>query len=147
MSLHEELVDAIHREMEATGEAIPLSPTAVAIAVQRRYADGIVEPHLQYASLEHIKQMARRLMAARHEPAREGTDVLQEEMFAGYMQDRYPIPREKGAEPVYKSREYMSDEEMFWNADQLRKSGKARIEHADAILAWVENRRRSPAAA
>lgn len=140
MSLHEEVSTAIHREIEALGSAIALSATTIAIAVQDRYSTGPVEPHVQYTSLEHLKHMARKALAGRYEPDGEENESHQGEMFSGVLQDRYPVPRERGADPVYKHRESMTVIELDWNVAQLRKSANARLRHADALQAWTDER-------
>jgi hypothetical protein len=55
--------------------------------------------------------------------------------FSGQLQDRYPIPRGAGADPAYKLRHLLTAAEREWNVQQLRKSGRARMEHADALEA------------
>lgn len=147
MSLHEDLIGAINREMEELGAATALSPTSVALAVQRRYMQGALEPHLQYASLEYLKQMARQVMAGRYESEGEQNDSHQGDMFSGHLQERYPIQRTKGAEPIYKRREDLSEHELQWNVEQLRKSASARLQHADALAAWAKSRGAWPVAA
>lgn len=140
MSLHEDLVDAINQEIEAFGDAMAIQPTSIALAVQDKFAQGKLQPHIQYTSLEHLKHMARRVMAGRFEPDGEDNPVHQGELFSGTLQDRYPVPRQRGTEPTYKRREDLSDFELRWNVDQLRKSASARMKHADALLAWADSR-------
>lgn len=140
MSLHQELTDAINSEIESHGEATALSPTSVAIAVQSRYTQGALNPHIQYASLEHLKHMARRVMAGRFEADGEENETHQGDMFSGHLQDRYPLPKVKGQEPIYKRRIDMTDAELMWNEDQLSKSARARVLHAKALKAWRESR-------
>lgn len=140
MSLHEEVNTAIHREIDAMGAAIALSPTAVALAVQRTFSDSRIEPRLQYTSLEHIKQMARKALAGRYEPDGEQNESHQDELFSGHLQDRYPTPRIRDADPLYKHREALTKDELLWNVTQLRKSASARLRHADALQAWADDR-------
>jgi hypothetical protein len=139
MSLHEEISVAIQREIDSMGDAIALSPTSLAIAVQRSYASEI-EPHVQYTSLEHLKQIARSVLSRRFDADAEESDAYQGEMFAGQLQSRYPTPRGTGGEPIYKAREHLSASELTWNITQLRKSAAARLEHADALQAWADGR-------
>lgn len=145
MSLHEELMATINREIESKGGATYVSPTALALAVQAGFMTGPVEPHLQYASLEHLKALSRSALR-RYEHDDEESQSMQDDMFTGLLQDRYPIPREPGGEPVYKLREQLTDAEVDWNVTSLRKSAAARLEHADALAAWKKSRGESKAA-
>lgn len=147
MSMHEELITALHHELDLLGSAIALSPSSLALAVQQRFAARPIEPHLQYASLEHIKQLARTVLARRFDPDGDESQAHQGELFSGILQDHYPVPRANGQEPVYKKRDALSHEEVLWNASLLRKSANARLAHADALLAWDEGRSRRRQAA
>jgi len=146
MSMHEEVLSQIHQKIESFGTAVALSATSVALAVQEHYMTQPAEPHLQYASLEHFKQLSRRALAGRYELDGEENQVNQNDMFAGYLQDRYPLARKKGEDPVYKLRDSMTEAELSWNVLQLRKSAKALLSHADALEAWT-NRPRTMVAA
>ncbi|GIK83037.1 MAG: hypothetical protein BroJett024_41420 [Alphaproteobacteria bacterium] len=147
MSLHEEIGAAIQREIDSMGDAIALSPTSLALAVQRSFDAASIEPHIAYTSLEHLKQMARRVLARNFDTTGEDGDAreLQGEMFAGQLQDRYPVPRAGAAEPIYKRRDALTRSELEWNIRQLRKSAAARLEHADALQAWADERRQNAA--
>jgi hypothetical protein len=140
MSMHEDLANAIQRAISNLGAAVLLSPTALALSVQEQYADGSIEPHIQYSSLEHLKQMSRHALAGRYDPDGEQNEAHQGEMFSGHLQDRYPVPRVKGAEPVYKLLKELNVSEVEWNIAQLRKSADARLRHADALRAWAFDR-------
>lgn len=147
MSLHEEIGFAIQREIDSMGDAIALSPTSLAIAVQRSFEASSIEPHIAYTSLEHLKQMARRVLARNFDTTGDDGDAreIQGEMFSGQLQDRYPLPRVGSAEPIYKRRDSLTQSEVDWNIRQLRKSAAARLEHADALQAWADARRQSAA--
>jgi len=139
MSLHEEIVEAIHIELEKMGDAECLGPTSLAIAVQQRFNGREIEPHIKYTSLEHLKQMSRRILRGQFEPESEA-DSGQNEMFSGNLQDRYPIKVSKKEDPIYKLRAALSHDEAAWNIKRLRQSARARMEHADALQAWDDGR-------
>lgn len=141
MSLHEDINNAIREEIDSLGGSIALSPTTLALAVQRKWATDQIDPHLQYASLEHIKAMARKALARRYEADGDENIVHQGDMFSGLLQDAYPLPIRDGADPIYKPRDDLTDAEVEWNIGQLRKSAAARLKHADALQAWADNRR------
>lgn len=143
MSVHEEIVSAIDRVIASNDAAIVLLPATVALRVQKEFHDGPLQHHIQYTSLEHLKQMARRRLSARYDADGEENEVHdgQQELFTGQLQNRYPIPRQRGQEPQYKLREHLSYAEVQWNVEQLRKSARARMAHADAMEAWGMSRR------
>lgn len=140
MNQHQHIMAEFDRQYEALREAIGISPSALAHRVFEAFADDEIEPHIAYASVEHLKQMARNYLRK----AAEDTDenpvynrqiTLDFPGFSGQLQDRYPLPRPAGSEPVYKLRSHLTPEERAWNVALLRKSGRARLEHADALEA------------
>jgi hypothetical protein len=141
MSVYDEVTTQIQREIDSFGEVIVLSPTVVALAVQKHFSNAQLEPHIAYASLEHLKQLARRSLAGRYDPEGDDNKAHQGDMFSGHLQERYPIPRAKDDEPQYKQRTALTDDELQWNCDQLCKSANARLRHADALRAWGDNRK------
>lgn len=145
MSLHEEITVAMQQEIEVSGNAVVLMPTTLALAIQRRFDAGDLEPHIKYTSLEHLKQIARRVLSGRYDADSEENETHQGELFSGQLQDRYPIQRTKGSEPQYKLRWSLTAEEVKWNLSMLRKSAAARLEHADALQAWEDDRNQKAA--
>lgn len=137
MSLHETIVTSITRFIEARNDCAIISPVAVAVALLDEYGSGALEPHIEYASLEHFKQMARRSLAHRFTDEGEENPAYssQGELFSGHLQDRYPLPRRKGEDTQYKLRSLLTAEERAWNVATLRKSANARLAHADALEA------------
>lgn len=138
MNQHQQIVAEMARQYEGLQDAILVSPSALAHRVFETFATDEVELHLAYASLEHFKAMARKFLAGRNEPDSDlnpahGAQTSFE--FSGQLQDRYPLPRKAGEEPVYKKRSELTPQERQWNADALRKSAGARLAHADALEA------------
>lgn len=146
MNLHEAIVSDIHAVLGQNEGVDQVSPTSVALALQAEYAAAGVNPKVAYASLQHLKQMARAVLAGRYSAESDESEAHQGELFSGHLQTRYPIPRSKGADPVYKLREALTHEEAKWNVEQLRKSAKARMAHADALEAWDQHRESALAA-
>ncbi len=140
MSAHEQLVTLVNIQIEKASSTIELSPTNLALAVLHQFTNKHTNPLLKYSSLEHIKQVARKALAGRYEAESEENEAHQGELFSGHLQDRYPTPRKRGEVPVYKLREHLSVAEAEWNVEQLRKSARARVLHANALQAWNENR-------
>lgn len=137
MSLHEAINTAMMRFIEDRRECAIMSPAAVAAATFNQFSAEHVEPHIEYASLEHFKHMARKVLARRFDDDGEENAVYsgQGELFSGHLQDRYPVPRKAGEEPTYKRRELLTPAERAWNVKTLRKSADARLAHADALEA------------
>lgn len=118
-----------------------MSPRQIAVNVQSNWGHDKVEPHLQYTSLEHLTQMARRVLGSRFDPESNESNSYQGELFTGNLQSHYPIPRPKEGDAVYKRTEFLTLEEIEWNVEKLRKSASARLRHADALQAWADSRR------
>lgn len=138
MNLHQQITAEMARQYEFLRDAVMIGPSALAHSVYETFATGEEEPHIQYMSLEQCKQMARKFLA-RHCDADDDENAVygaQGELeFSGKLQDRYPLPRKAGDEPVYKLRHLLTAQERAWNVAQLRKSADARNEHADALEA------------
>lgn len=137
MSLHESISTAMMRFIEARADCAIISPAAVASATLQEFNADTLEPHIEYATLEHFKHMARRVLARRFDDDGEDNTAYagQGELFSGHLQERYPVPRKKGEEPQYKRRELLTPDERLWNVKSIRKSGEARLAHADALEA------------
>ena len=137
MSLHEEITRFQSRFIEDRRDCAILSPAALAAATLNAFAPNGLEPHIEYASLEHFKAMGRKALAKRFDDEGEqnAAYAAQGEMFSGHLQERYPLPRKAGEEPQYKLRSLLTPEERQWNVKMLRKSAEGRMLHADALEA------------
>jgi hypothetical protein len=142
LSLHESIATAMARFIEDRRDCAILSPAAIASATLQTFCEDRLEPHVEYASLEHFKNMARKALAARFDDEGEQNTsyAAQGELFSGHLQERYPVPRVAGTDPVYKLRDSLTDDEVRWNLRTLRKSADARLAHADALEAWHQSR-------
>lgn len=65
MSLHEEITRFQSRFIEDRRDCAILSPAALAAATLSAFAPNGLEPHIEYASLEHFKAMGRKALAKR----------------------------------------------------------------------------------
>jgi len=137
LSLHEAITTAMARYIDDRRDCAIMSPAAVAAATFSQFSAEHVEPHIEYASLEHFKHMARKVLARNFDDAGEDNTAYagQGELFSGHLQDRYPCPRKANEEPTYKRRELLTPAERAWNVKTLRKSADARLAHADALEA------------
>lgn len=142
MSLHEQIqqsVLSVIHDLDVSG-VIAISPTTIAERVYTLYAKDNESPFIRYASLEHFKQITRKTLAGKYQPDSIGSDAYQGDMFSGHLQDRYPVQVPKGADPIYKTRETLTREELDWNINQLRKSAESRLRHAEALQAYRDDR-------
>lgn len=142
MNQHQRITRELERQYELLRDAAIVFPSALAQGVYEHFMHGDEDLHIQYASLEHFKHMARVFLAKRKDADGDENDAHSAQgnfdlgtSFSGQLQDRYPLPRKQGEEPAYKLRSELTDDERAWNVRQLRKSAKARQEHADALEA------------
>lgn len=143
MNQHQRIMGEMERQYEAMRDAVIVSPSALAHRAFEAFSHGDEDPHIQYASVEHMKHMARKFLATRKDPNSDESDAYASRQpsfdlgvqFSGQLQDRYPLPRKAGEEPVYKLRALLTPDERSFNVDVLRKGARARLEHADALEA------------
>ncbi|MGP9819227.1 hypothetical protein ACTZWW_04360 [Salinarimonas sp. NSM] len=140
MNPHQRIRVELARQYESMADAVEVTYSALAYRVWELFSNGDEDPNIHYAALEHYKQMSRAFLRARHDPDGEENEAVQHDLdfgprFSGRLQDRYPVPRMKGEEPVYKLRQHLTASERAWNVRQLRRSASARLEHADALEA------------
>ena len=138
MSVHEEVQKTMRSVLSDLGADVhvELSPTLLANRTLNVFMSEHVDIHIEWGAVEHYKAIARRMLARQYEHDSDENEVYQGDMFSGQLQDRYPVQRKKGEEPLYKPRNMLSLEEITWNVEQLRKSATARLRHADALLAF-----------
>lgn len=141
MTHYQQIIAEMARQYDGMRDAIMVGPTPLAYRVHEAFSAGTENAVLAYASFEHLKHMARKFLAERKSADGDDGEAYAQTtfdlgvQFSGTLQDRYPIPRKGGEEPVYKLRSHLTADERKWNVRQLRKSGNARLEHADALEA------------
>lgn len=141
MNQHQRINQEMTKQYEAMQEAVLVAPSGLAHRVFEVFSHGDEDPQVQYTSLEHLKHMARVFLGKRKDPDNDDSEsyAVQGDLpgftFSGKLQDRYPLPRKDGEEPVYKLRHLLTPEERAYNVNVLRKGARARLEHADALEA------------
>lgn len=135
MNLHEHIRIDMQSIIESQATIEIVSPSSLALAIQGKYEPGDLEPHIKFSSLEGLKQIARGVLSGRYDVESDESEAMSQDMFAGHLQARYPVPRKRGEEPVYKLRSALTPEERAWNVRSLRASARARLLHADALEA------------
>lgn len=139
MSLYETITSDIHQIIDAQG-ASSISPTTIAVALQQRYSTGKLDAAIAYSSLEHFKQMARAGLRRRYGAADRTVEEDQGELFAGKLQDRYPVPTRAGQDPLYKRLEDLTEIELAWNEARFSRTVEALLAHRRALIAFREDR-------
>jgi len=142
MNQHQRINQEFAVQYEMYRDAIVVSPASLAQGAFEEFTSGDEDLHIQYASLEHLKHMARVFLASQKNADGDNNSAHATQgdldlgvAFSGKLQDRYPLPRKAGEEPAYKLRSELTELERAWNVQQLRKSADARAEHADALEA------------
>src|SRR5260363_111692 len=81
MSLHEDIQQKMKAAVVQASEQDmnDLPPSWIANQVYDAYGNTSVDAHVQYACMEHLKQMARKLLASKFHPDRD--EIAQGELF------------------------------------------------------------------
>jgi hypothetical protein len=103
-------------------------------SVQRQHPMVYKAAHLE------LRQMAREACRDKWENPESGTDT--HPLFPE-LQWRYPVARDKGAEPEYVLLEHLTETDVAFNVARLRHVSVACAKHADALEAWGLGRPRA----
>jgi hypothetical protein len=135
---HEEsqLAEIVARIIDIRRGQVRINPSWIATEALREIdpADSSVKLvrlgcHLQ------LRQIAR----AQCRKLFEDSEDEDEPRFNGFegLQWRYPSARSKGEiEPEYVLRDHMTNNDVNYNVARLRREGRAKLAHADALEAW-----------
>lgn len=144
MSLHGDVDAAVSFAIHkfCSGDLlVAVSPTMVAqVAMDSLKGDADVPLCVEWAAIEQLKQMARKRLAKRYDADSEENVSMQGGLFSGELQERYPVPRPAGAEPLYKPLEMLTKDEWQWNCRQLGKTASALLRHQDALQAYGDSK-------
>ena len=146
MSQHNQITQYMNQKINQLGNVESISPSYLASMISADYGDEKTHPIMSYMAYEHAKSIARKLLANKF--SIDATDSRsysseQQELFTGILQERYPVRVNKGQDPQYKPLSYLSESDLDWNINQLRKSAKARIAHADALAQYRDDKNKS----
>ena len=75
-----------------------------------------------------------------------GLVPAQQELFPG-LQYRYPAAYAEDEEPTYVLRDSMTEKDVRFNVQRLRKEGQSKIERAESLEAWWRIKQRAAAVA
>lgn len=149
--LSEQIAQRIRVAVEEMRNCPDISYGAVALKVQDYYRQNQpeMEVHLRFSSLRDLRQAARKVLSRAHDIIERVASVVDdqtEDMFAEFLQERYPVPGRSHKDPIYRKRELMSVEEVDLVCDGMHRRGRALQRHADALRSWNRSRITSDAA-
>lgn len=132
-----ELVGRIVRRRDKERRVSPVSIANDAMAVLDPRMRSI--PRVYQGCHLYLRHVARAVLARAYDPAdkkkRERDGKALGELFK--LQERYPQAHTADLEdPVYVRKEEMSKEDIEYNVTRLRSEGRAKLAHADALVAW-----------
>lgn len=143
----QELIIVVEKIIDQRRDEPRVSPTWVATEAMVKLDPGRVSLPLVYLGCHlHLRQIARGQLRLHFEDpaAAADDDLAQHELFPD-LQRRYPAARPKRrptSEPEYVLLEAMSDADYTFNLNRLRREGRAKLDHADALEAhWRELKR------
>jgi len=142
------LSDAIGRMIDMHGKSITIAPDSIATGAMAIIGFNYTTHNAGwYGCYQHMLQLARERLRGRFDPAARAQAFLsgQLEMFGDALQDRYPRrPRRKSDgswhEPEYVLREYLEEDDAWFNVDRLAHVSVAASRHHDALEAETVNR-------
>jgi hypothetical protein len=137
----EQLIQSVIDPLNQAGVDI-ISPEHIANAVDHKIDPDQLSPEMKtYASMMQIRSAARRLLARNYDPLQKAADYVSgdsDDLFAGLLQDRYPVKRDgiRG----YALRDVMTEADVAFNSSRMRKAGETMLQHSDALDAWHKSR-------
>jgi len=95
-----------------------------------------------------LRQIARNLCRKQFDQDDDEAGLVpaQQELFPG-LQYRYPAAYAEDEEPTYVLRDSMTEKDVRFNVQRLRKEGQSKIERAESLEAWWRIKQRAAAVA
>ena len=139
MTEERKLAEVIARIIDLRRAAVSISPTWVAAEAMKELDPERAAPMLVHAGCNlHLRQIARGQLRRRFEPDDDEGD--EHDLFPG-LQQRYPTARSVRAdEPEYVLLEHLTRADIGFNVARLRSEARAKLEHADALEAYGDER-------
>jgi hypothetical protein len=132
-------VSHVIEQLTVNQETAIIYPSAIARDVFNSWNES-PKPKAEWCEVEQLKQIARSLLRQKHGHGSKENEIYQEDMFSGHLQSFYPTPPDQDSESAYKRVELLTDDEIIFNENMLRKQGRARLQHADALAAYRKSR-------
>lgn len=145
----QDLIIVVEKIIDTRRHAPRVSPTWIATEAIVTLDPGRISVPLVYLGCHlQLRQIARaQLRLHFEEPAAASDDELaQHELFPD-LQRRYPTERKRKRfgdnEPEYALLEELSETDIAFNVRRLRREGRAKLAHADALEAYGRNKKRA----
>lgn len=87
-----------------------------------------------------LRQIARAKLRKRFDPTAIADDDADPDLFPETLQERYPAARKRGEEPTYRRLDALTDEDIRYNTNRMRRAAGALDRHADRLEAWHRGR-------
>ncbi len=137
MSEGAELVDAVRRVYDINRNVVSIDPEFLANGAMEIIRFDRSTHRLGWVGCNlHLREVARSFCRRNFDHAADALErSLQGEMFAETLQDRYPRKRRRGEDhpPEYILRDYLTEDDRWFNIDRLRSASTALVKHSDAL--------------
>ena len=126
-------------------EAVDVSPSLLATTALVELDPDKRTPALVYmaAHLE-LRQIGRSICREWFEKEEEPDEA--HSLFPD-LQNRYPAAHAEDVEPMYRLLEHLTEDDVMFNVNRLRREAAAKMKHADALEAWWLDRQAKQASA
>lgn len=136
------LIDVVNSAILNSSNQIRVSPSWVANSAYKSLDPTELAPYrARLAATEHLKQLARQQLRGKFDPKEDETGLEQHDLFPD-LQRRYPIKHEsQDGDPIYVNLEDLTDPDIQWNVQRLRREATTKQKHAAALEQWAAERR------
>ena len=141
-NVYEQLKQYTLAAIDAAGVG-DVTPSGIANAVLKRITvERPLTALVAYASLQFLKDLARRCARAKYEVGGELNESYQGDMFTGLLQKRYPVHKDERieGEARYVPLNDLTFKSWSYNKEQLLRHADALVQPADALDAWGKDR-------
>ena len=114
--------------------AVRINPAWLATQVMNELDPEKTTPQLVYIAAHlQLRQLARAVCRGKFED--DGEEQESSDLFPD-LQRRYPAAHSPESEPEYVLLEHLSDADVCFNVDRLRKEATKKMRHANALQSW-----------
>jgi hypothetical protein len=128
------LQDVVRAVYDKRRDLAEISPSWLALEAMNEISFPVVLHELGWIGCNlQFRQIARSFCRQHFDPE----VVVENDLFPETLQQRYPLKQTDGSqEPVYVLLDLLSQEDILFNVERLRKEASAKLRHADALDAW-----------
>lgn len=114
-----------------------ISPAWLATEAMADLDPGKQSPDLVYQAAHlQLRQLARVVCRKKWETEAVSDDEPEQHQLFPDLQKRYPVAHGPNVEPEYVLLEEMSEVDIRFNVQRMRRAGSKLLKHADALEAW-----------